>query len=148
MHGPYEPDEGLRRCLPPRLPNEAGESCALPLASRPQGGDVVVNEQVFFGAAIDDCDIVCGAGGQPDVVIGFTLVARAGDEPETPQGISIRADNGVAVTGGRDSGCGHAWHHRHFKRVFSSRVMPRVTAMPSIDSSANAKRGIALSTIR
>ena len=92
-----DPAEGLRRCLPPRLPNEAGESCALPLASRPRGGDVVVDEQVFFGAAIDDGDIVCGAGGQPDVVIGFTLVARAGDEPETPQGISIRADNGVAV---------------------------------------------------
>ena len=66
-----DPAEGLRRCLPPRLPNEAGESCALPLASRPRGGDVVVDEQVFFGAAVDNGDIVCGAGGQPDVVIGF-----------------------------------------------------------------------------
>ncbi len=92
-----DPAEGLRRCLPPRLPNEPGESCALPLAARPQGGDVVVNERVFFGAAIDDGDIACGAGGQPDVVIRFTLVARSGDEPGTPQGISIRADNGVAV---------------------------------------------------
>lgn len=104
-----DPAEGLRRCLPPRLPSEAGESCTLPLAARPRGDDgvddVVVDEEVFFGAAIDDGDIACGIGGQPDVVIRFTLTARAGDGPETPQGISIRADNGVAVAL-RSASCG------------------------------------------
>lgn len=92
-----DPAEGKRRCLPPRLPSEAGESCTLPLVARPRGDDLVVDEQVFFGAAGDDGDIVCGTGGQPDLVIRFTLTARAGDASGTPQGISIHADNGVAV---------------------------------------------------
>ena len=95
-----DPAEGKRRCLPPRLPSEAGESCTLPLVARPRGDDLVVDEQIFFGAAVDDGDdgdIVCGTGGQPDVVIRFTLTARAGDASGTPQGISIHADNGVAV---------------------------------------------------
>lgn len=100
-----DPAEGLRRCLPPRLANEAGESCTVPLPARPRGDDLVVDEQVFFGAAVDDGDIACGAGGQPDVVIRFTLEARAGDSPDTPQGISIRADNGVAVAL-RSASCG------------------------------------------
>ncbi len=95
-----DPVDQSRRCLPPRLAGEPGESCADPLVIArvaPPDDAVLVDETVFFGAAVDDTDVACGTSGAPDVQVRFTVTARAGDEPTTPQGIAIEAPAGVAV---------------------------------------------------
>jgi hypothetical protein len=47
----------------------------------------ILDETFFFGGAVDDIDTGCGAVDAADVVLRFTLAARAGDEPTTPQGV-------------------------------------------------------------
>lgn len=102
-----DPVDGSLRCLPPRLAAEPGESCASPLVvgrvAAPED-DVLVDETVYFGAAVDDTDVACGSVGVPDITLRFTVTARLGDDPTTPQGIAIEAPAGVAVEV-RAAGC-------------------------------------------
>lgn len=102
-----DPIDRTRRCLPPRLPGEPGDSCADPLvapAIAGPGDPVVLDEVVFFGAAVDDVETTCGLGDTADVVLRFTLTAREGDTVTTPQGIAIEAPAG-AVLELRQAGC-------------------------------------------
>ncbi|MDP2343214.1 MAG: hypothetical protein Q8O67_19810 [Deltaproteobacteria bacterium] len=76
------PDEadGTRRCLPSRKLGERGESCALPFSAKTVVGDdpdLLVDEQILFGAAGDDVD-VDGSVDQPDVSLVFSLPTEAG----------------------------------------------------------------------
>jgi len=95
-----DPVDQSRRCLPPRLAAEPGESCEAPLSiarvSAPED-PVLLDETVSFGAAVDDTDVACGPVGAPDLTLRFTVTARAGDAPDTPQGIAIEAPADVAV---------------------------------------------------